>query len=78
MRAPAGRQVPRHPDEVMQDFAEGCQGRADIDMKDVLHEIIDDIVDTVDLALSARIDDRRRREAIAEVGDYVANHYGDD
>ena len=68
----------RTPDEIMADFDIGCQGRADIDMHGILWEIINDILDTVDKAVTTGTMEVNKILIMEEINDYVANHYGDD
>lgn len=66
----------RTPDELMKEFDDGCRGLSDIDMGSLLFEIIDDVVDSVYVALvDAEVEERA--EIIKTVYDYVGNHYGD-
>jgi hypothetical protein len=67
------------PETLMADFESGCVGRADVDMSEVLHAIIGDVIDTAVLAvreLQADADDLPT-EVRNVVEDYVANHYGE-
>ena len=78
----------RTPDEIMADFDAGSKGLADIDMRGVLWEIIEDILSSVNLAetemLLAYVENKDvlysedPPNIYATVQDYVVNHYGDD
>lgn len=72
------------PDQLMADFEAATRGRADLDPMEILHGILGDVLDSVRLAIadlpvmgSAMEEAERKRAAIAEVEDYIANHYGD-
>ncbi len=58
------------PQALVQAFTDGVQGRADIDVGGVVHDIIADVVDSFRLAGATD-------EQVATVQDYIANHYGD-
>lgn len=59
----------RSPDVIMEDFDAGAKGTRDVDMRGILWEIIEDILDSIRLADG---------DVLATVTDYVANNYGDD
>lgn len=62
--------------DISNDLDTALAGRADIDAMDVIGELVDDVLDSVRLALSehdvgqAVIDD-----VVATVRDYATNHY---
>lgn len=71
------------PDRLMADFEAATRGRADLDPMGLLHAIIADVLDTVHTAIhdlpvmgTASEEADRKASAIAEIEDYVANHYG--
>ncbi|MCZ4580477.1 MULTISPECIES: hypothetical protein [Gordonia] len=70
----------RSPDEIMHDLDQALCGRADIDAKAVIFELIDDIRSAYRLAIASHIG--RPCTAVStidlEIDDYIANHYGDD
>jgi hypothetical protein len=69
----------RSPDEIMRDFDAAVTGQADIDPRDVLWEILDDIQKSYDLAMqSAGVERIQRQEIGLSVEDYIANNYGDE
>ena len=70
----------RTPDEILTDYDRGCRGEADIDMREILWEIIDDIRSSYALAMECheRIDDQTAHDITITVEDYLANSYGDD
>lgn len=70
----------RHPDEILTDFDAGAAGKADVDMREVLWEVIDDVRHSFALAMECdeRVDDATAYEIEVTVLDYVTNHYGDD
>lgn len=70
----------RHPDEILADFDAAVQGRADIDPREILWEIIEDIQHSYALAMETdeRVDDFAAADVSATVSDYLVNHYGDD
>lgn len=51
----------RTPDEILTDFDAGCQGLADIDMREILHEVIADIADSAQLAIRTQFADMIRQ-----------------
>lgn len=72
------------PDLLMEDFEAGCKGTADVDMMEVLHAILSDVVDTMRLVLddlpvmgTASEEAERKRQAVLAVEDYIANNYGE-
>jgi len=66
----------RPPDDIMLDFDDGAFGVRDIDMHTVLWEIIDDILDSYDLAMrNAKLDQAQYLEISDTVKDYITNHY---
>ena len=71
----------RTPDKILADFDAGCMGTADVDMRGVLWEIINDILDSIELAeAEARFvsdESPHYRGVHSTVQDYVINHYGD-
>lgn len=78
----------RHPDEIMTDFDAAVKGQADIDPREILHEIIADILDTAGRDLRSRFDHSvagrpmvtpvQINEHLLSVQQYVTNFYGDD
>ena len=58
------------PQALVETFNIGIRGQGDIDVGDVVHDIIADIIDSFRLA---GVTD----EQLATVQDYVVNHYGD-
>ena len=84
-QAEAGQSL---PDLLMADFEAGCKGTADVDMHEVLHAIIGDVLDSVRLAMSTPDPDdldhghptfvpkERRDNILATVEDYIVNNYG--
>lgn len=75
-QAQAGRSL---PDLLMQDFEAGCKGTADVDMHEVLHAILADVLDSVSLALEGVGMSSTNRKIVREsIEDYIANHYGSD
>lgn len=74
--------ITRDPRELCRDFRKGVTGQADIDVAAVVHEIIQDVLQAVDLAGAAQYGPRSpEASAVANsVGvalDYVTEHYGD-
>lgn len=70
----------RHPDEIMRDFQVAVMGREDIDPHAVLNEILDDVLNSMVLAINkivdeGSIDPEHRTEIIDTVRDYITNHY---
>lgn len=70
--------MPRPSHQILTDYDDGCAGRRDIDMRAVMHEIIDDIRSSYKLALKGVVPDRVIEAIEQNMDDYVANHYGDD
>lgn len=70
----------RHPDEILADFDAAVAGRADIDPREILWEILADVQDSYALAMETdeRVDDATAHEITLTVTDYLVNHYGDD
>ena len=67
------------PDELVDAFLSAAKGQAAADPYDILWGIIDDILDSVRLAVTAAVDSPAvQREIIDTVTDYVTNHYGED
>lgn len=71
------------PTLLMQDFDLAVKGQADHDPYEILHAILGDVLDSVRLAIadlpvmgSATEEIGRKRNAVSEVEDYIANHYG--
>lgn len=71
---------PRTPDQILEDFETGCQGAmANMDMRAILWEVIDDIRQSYRLAMEAEDVDEGTVDAVQDtVLDYAVNHYGDD
>lgn len=68
----------------MADFDAACCGQSDLDPREILWEVISDILDSVDLAVRCYTDpaypsdsDDLNIEITDTVRDYVGNHYGD-
>lgn len=57
----------RTPNQIMADFDAAVCGRADISPYDVLQDIFNDILDSIEKAAGPT--------ARAEVSDYLTNHY---
>lgn len=70
--------MPRTPAELLADYDDGCQGRRDIDMRAILHEIIEDVRESYRMAIAGETHQRVLDRIDNEVDDYLANHYGDD
>lgn len=70
----------RYSDAIMDDFDAACAGRADIDPREILHEVIADIMDTVRITLlrSPMASAELTLEVLNTAEDYVVNFYGDD
>ncbi|MET3959784.1 hypothetical protein ABIE52_006719 [Rhodococcus sp. OAS809] len=69
---------PRHPDEILNDFDQAVRGLADIDSRELIFELIDDLRASYRLAIELHVSDVRAvAEIEAEISDYIANHYGD-
>lgn len=66
---------PRHPDEILADLAVALDNNEETItvVRDILREIIEDVIDSVRLAVDAG-----DGEIVQTVTDYVVNHYGDD
>ncbi len=64
----------RTPDEIMADFDKATQGQADIDPRDILWEVIYDILDSVKLACDELVS---IEDVYPVVSDYVSTNYGD-
>jgi hypothetical protein len=66
------------PDELLEAYDRGCRGQADVDMRRILHEIIQDVRHSTRLAMaSAGIPEQTVIQVDAVVDNYVANHYAD-
>lgn len=71
-------QIPSRPaSEILADFDRGCRGEADIDMRAILWEVIEDICTTYRLAIDATTTERTLQRIERDVDDYLANNYGD-
>ncbi|KQU35771.1 MULTISPECIES: hypothetical protein [Nocardiaceae] len=68
----------RSPDEIISDLDQAIRGLADLDTKELVFELIDDLRSSYRLAIAPHLVDPGAASAIeAEIDDYVANHYGD-
>lgn len=67
------------PDLLMEQFEAGCKGTADVDMHEVLHAILADVVDSMRLALDEEVlaAQADKADVIKVVEDYIANNYGE-
>lgn len=66
-------------DELLALFDAGAQGRADVDMRAVLWDILDDVRRSYRLALrEAGVMPPIAHSVDQTVEDYLINHYGDD
>lgn len=67
------------PDLLMSDFQDAALGLTDIDIYEVLHGIIADVLDSARLALREHPDvtNDTVTDVMNTVEDYVANNYGD-
>ena len=63
--------IVRSPDDIMADFTKAVHGEDDIDPFDVLVEIINDVLDTVQMAGASDA-------ILAEAYDYVSHYYTDE
>ena len=69
----------RTPEQLLQEYDDGCHGRADVDMRGILHAIIADVQDSYTKAMLAHgASDVTAKAVTTEVTDYIINHYGDD
>lgn len=69
----------RTPSQLLREFDEGRHGRAEVDMRGILHAIIADVQDSYTKAMQSHGASLVTAKAVtAEVTDYIANHYGDD
>lgn len=69
----------RSPDEIMSDLDQAIRGVADLDTRDLVFELIDDLRSSYRLAIAPHLSDASAAAAIeTEISDYIANHYGDD
>lgn len=67
------------PDELLNRFDAGAQGRADVDMRGVLWDILNDVRQSYLLALrEAGVHSATANTVDKTVYDYLINHYGDD
>lgn len=66
------------PVVLMRAFDEGCKGYADINMHEVLHGIIGDVLDSVRLSMAVAGLSDKVVVVLSPVEDYIANNYGDD
>lgn len=64
------------PDRLIEDFHDGARGTRDVDMSATVHAIIEDILNSVELAWSRQARDGSDNLPDA-VRDYVENHYGE-
>lgn len=83
MTSNAETSTPRTPEQILADFDAGCRGEADIDMRAVLWEVIEDLLDSLgryeawdfeESATPAEI----VRQCKGMLTDYLVNNYGDD
>lgn len=66
-----------HPDEIMTDFFDGAQGKRDVDMFGTLWLIINDLLDSVKLALeNSSLPEAEQEDVYATVAEYAGRHYG--
>ena len=73
------------PNELKEQFADLVNGVDDHDglsVADIVHAIVDDVIDSVSLAINAavhngRIDGNDIADAMQTVRDYYESHYGD-
>lgn len=68
----------RTPDEILADFDAAAKGQADLSIRDLLWDVIDDIRDSYRIAMGAYIEDPTADKIQAVVDDYLSTHYGDD
>ncbi len=68
----------RSPDEIMSDLDQAIRGLADLDTKELIFELIDDLRSSYRLAIAPYLADPGSAASIeAEIDDYIAHHYGD-
>lgn len=68
---------PRPPAEILADFDAAVRGLADIDPREVLGEILEDVCSSLRLAVASLAPDDARA-VLSTVEDYIARYYGDD
>lgn len=78
-----GKMPSRPASEILADYDRGCRGEADIDMRAILWEVIEDVRESYGLAIkheraiSMYPDDLDFDSIEASVSDYLTNNYGD-
>ena len=65
------------PGELTARFHEGIAGASDVDVAEVVRAILNDVLDSVHVAVATVSTDAAADEVRATVADYIGNHYAD-
>ena len=73
------RSMTRTPDQLADALNDAVSGRGDATVAEVVFEIMDDVLDSVRLAMQndPRVDDFAAHDVMTVVNDYISNHYGE-
>lgn len=69
---------PRSADEIISDLDQAIRGLADLDTRELVFELIEDLRSSYRLAIAPHLPTTTAAAIETEITDYIGNNYGDD